>query len=250
MKRVHILPSLLTAGNLFCGINSILLSVEGKYPEAAWMILLAICFDILDGQMARRLKAASNFGLQFDSLSDIVSFGLAPAFLLYRLAFPPLSRLGIMVTFLYSVCGALRLARFNLIAPAEEKTAKDFVGFPIPAAAGFIGAGVLFCNEYNLTIPFKFSPLVMILLAYLMVSRISYPNFKETHLWGRKPFVYLVTIILAISLIVSHPPLMLLLVFSAYLAWGPFRSARKNLHRFGLLHRVKSEIEEKNPFKE
>lgn len=238
MRRVHILPSLLTAGNLFCGINSILWTAEGKYAVAAWMILLAIGFDILDGQIARRLKVDTNFGLQFDSLSDLVSFGLAPAFMAYRLAFPPLTRLGIMVTFLYSVCGALRLARFNLVASAEEKPA-GFIGLPIPAAAGLVVSGVLFCHEYDLTAPFRGLPLLMILLAYLMVSRIKYPSLKESHLWGRKPFIYLVTLILAISLIVLQPPLMLFLVFLAYMSSGPLSSARLNFGRLGRLNKVK-----------
>src|SRR5256712_5848099 len=140
-RGIFLLPSLLTTGNLFCGFFALLLTVENRYTEAALAIFVAMIMDILDGRVARLMKATSQFGLEFDSLADVVSFCVAPAFLIYSFALSALGRPAWFGAFLFVICGALRLARFNVHTGTVDR--RFFVGLPTPAAAGLVVSAVV-----------------------------------------------------------------------------------------------------------
>ncbi|RJG15935.1 CDP-diacylglycerol--serine O-phosphatidyltransferase [Paenibacillus thiaminolyticus] len=166
------IPSLFTVGNLFLGIISIMLAFHNNYDLAALMIIIAMLLDGLDGRVARALNAQSEFGKELDSLSDVISFGVAPAFIMYVVAFSDMSpALGWVVTAIFPICGALRLARFNVKAGIPGY----FIGLPIPAAGGVACTLALFHES----IPAPYLIIAMLLLSYLMVSTVKYPNFKK-----------------------------------------------------------------------
>src|SRR5207248_3660203 len=192
--KIYLLPNLMTAGNLFCGFAAVLCIYDGaqdsdfklaavKFHDAIWFILAACIFDLLDGRLARLGGHDSPFGREFDSLADIVSFGLAPALLVYRIVLQEFPRAGWVVAFVYLACGALRLARFNCAAANQAGAGKEFKGFPIPAAAGLIASLTLFLlwladGERHLG-NWKFAlPPLMLFLSFMMFSRFRYPNFK------------------------------------------------------------------------
>src|SRR3954464_2824971 len=163
--KIYLLPNLMTAGNLFCGFAAVLCIYDGaqdsdfklaavKFHDAIWFILAACIFDLLDGRLARLGGHDSPFGREFDSLADVVSFGMAPALLVYQIVLGEFRNLGWMIAFVYLTCGTLRLARFNRSATSDDVAGadKNFTGFPIPAAAGVIGSVTLFLlwlNEYR-----------------------------------------------------------------------------------------------------
>ncbi|CAH8719203.1 CDP-diacylglycerol--serine O-phosphatidyltransferase [Paenibacillus thiaminolyticus] len=166
------IPSLFTVGNLFLGIISIMLAFHNNYDLAALMIIIAMLLDGLDGRVARALNAQSEFGKELDSLSDVISFGVAPAFIMYVVAFSDMTpALGWVVTAIFPICGALRLARFNVKAGIPGY----FIGLPIPAAGGVACTLALFHES----IPAPYLIIAMLLLSYLMVSTVKYPNFKK-----------------------------------------------------------------------
>ena len=140
-KGIHILPSLFTTGNVFCGFYSFIAALNDKYYLAAWAIVLAIIFDVLDGRIARMTKTTSAFGMQYDSLADVISFGMAPAFLCYAWVLKPFGRVGWMAAFLYLLCAALRLARFNTTKPDTQS--QHFIGLATPAAAAVIASIII-----------------------------------------------------------------------------------------------------------
>lgn len=166
------IPSLFTIGNLFLGIISIMLAFQDDYNLAALMIIIAMLLDGLDGRVARALNAQSEFGKELDSLSDVISFGVAPAFIMYAVAFTDSNPvLACIVTAIFPICGALRLARFNV----KDGIPGYFIGLPIPAAGGVACTLALFHES----IPAAYLMIAMILLSYLMVSTVKYPNFKK-----------------------------------------------------------------------
>jgi CDP-diacylglycerol--serine O-phosphatidyltransferase len=220
-KGVYILPNLFTTGGLFSGFYSIIATIHGQYDVAAWFILIAAVFDGLDGRVARMTNTTSRFGVEYDSLADLVAFGVAPAVLMYMWALRPFGKLGWLAAFLYVVCGALRLARFNVQATTVES--KSFLGLPIPAAAGMVASCVLLF--YYLggsgTIK-KVSVLILIYsVAALMVSNLRYYSFKDPDLVKRQPFGFLVLIIFMIIVIVARPEIMLFSLGLLYVVSGP-----------------------------
>lgn len=244
--KIYLLPNLMTAGNLFCGFTAILRIIEGAllqvqgdpilgnpfayYREAILLILGACVFDILDGRMARMSGAESPFGREFDSLADIVSFGVAPALLVYRIVlrdFDP----GWLVASVYLVCGALRLARFNCIASAKEKgdpVDKDFTGIPIPAAAGVTASITLFMlglQEHDREIgPWRFLlPPLLLFLSWMMFSHFKYPSFKAVNWRTQKSLPRLLGFIVIILLTVRYYSVMPAILFISYLLYGFFR---------------------------
>ncbi len=195
-KGVYILPNLFTTGNLFCGFWAIISVFQEKFFYAAIAILLASVFDILDGKVARLSGATSKFGIQYDSLADLVSFGIAPALLAFSWALRPYGRFGWLAAFLFVVCGALRLARFNVQTSSGE--VKYFKGLPIPVAASMIALTILLYLRLIETGWVKdIIILIMIwVLAFLMVSNIRYFSFKEFNLAKRKPFSIFLFVVL------------------------------------------------------
>ena len=220
-KGIYILPNLFTTAALFFGFFSIISSFKGDFVWAAKAIVISAIFDTLDGKVARLTGTTSRFGVEYDSLADLISFGMAPAFLAYTWALIPFGKYGWLAAFLYLTCAALRLARFNVQVETVEKT--KFKGVPSPAAAGMIAITVLLSyylggigDTKHVTIL-----LMIYLLAFLMVSNITYRSFKELELSNRKPFGLLVVSVLLLILIVAEPQVVLFTIGIAYLASGP-----------------------------
>jgi CDP-diacylglycerol--serine O-phosphatidyltransferase len=222
MRRgVYILPNLFTTGNLFCGFWAIISVFQERFFYAAIAILLASVFDVLDGKVARLSGATSKFGVQYDSLADLVSFGVAPAVLAFSWALRPYGRFGWLAAFLFVVCGALRLARFNVQSASGEM--KYFKGLPIPAAASMIALTILLYLRLIETGWVKdIVILVMIyILAFLMVSNIRYFSFKELDLARRKPFSIFIFVVLSMIVIVMEPTIVLFGFVLLYVFSGP-----------------------------
>jgi CDP-diacylglycerol--serine O-phosphatidyltransferase len=221
-KGVYLIPSLFTAGNLICGFFSILSTFKGEYVQAVIFIILANLLDGLDGYAARLTKSTSQFGIEFDSLADIVSFGVAPAVLAYYWALVPWGTYGWLAACLYVVCGALRLSRFNVQIRNVERS--HFVGLPIPAAAEMIGATVIiyyFLGGEGAPSKQIVLLLEIYVLAGLMVSNFHYLSLKKADLHKRHPFWMLVSGILLIIFIIAEPQLMYFTIFLLYTLSGP-----------------------------
>lgn len=221
MRGVYILPNLVTTGSLFAGFYGIVSTMNGNYNLAAWMILISAVFDGLDGKVARMTGTTSRFGVEYDSLADLVAFGVAPGLLMYAWALKPFGKFGWLAAFLYVVCGALRLARFNV--QVETVESKRFVGLPIPAAAGMVASCVLLFYHLGGSGTIKKVSILLLIyvLAYLMVSNIRFYAFKDPELVKRQPFGVLVLSIILIIVIVAEPQIMLFTIASVYLASGP-----------------------------
>ena len=260
--KIYFLPNLMTAGNLFCGFVALTKIVEaniaiGDYHNikvALGFILLACFFDLLDGRVARMGGEESDFGREFDSLADLISFGAAPAFLVHRVVLhdilPGQPEVGWFIASIYLICGALRLARFNCIsAMAVKGSSKDFTGFPIPAAAGMVASLTFFlmwCNAREsdfATGPWRFAlPVIMLFLSFMMVSEVKYPSFKNLNFKTQRKFPKLVFAIIFIGVLVILRsfvlPIIVPLFFTVYLAYGFIRPR--------ISRKVRDEIEEEN----
>jgi len=220
-KGIYLIPNLFTSGNLFCGVFAIISVFNGQFSTAATAILIATVFDILDGKLARLTNTTSRFGVEYDSLSDLVSFGVAPALLAYAWGLQSYGRLGWVAVFLFIVCGALRLARFNVQVSGPES--KGFIGLPIPAAATLV-ATTINLDGYILDLGKEVRPVLMLsviyILAFLMVSNTPYRSFKDLNLKDRKPFGALVGLVLILLVLVTAPQVMLFSVISLYVLSG------------------------------
>jgi CDP-diacylglycerol--serine O-phosphatidyltransferase len=217
-RGVSLLPSLFTMGNMFCGYACVVYSMRGEYETAAPFIGFAIVLDMLDGRIARLTGTTSDFGIEFDSLADVISFGVAPAILSFAWGLSSLGRLGWAAGFLFVSAAAMRLARFN-IQSASGGDKRYFVGMPSPAAAAVPAATVYAypygLNDYRAALP----ALVMVVLpAVLMVSTIRFRSFKTIDLQMRRPYTVLLLIAVAIVLINAHPRFVLVAIAYAYLA--------------------------------
>ncbi len=257
-SRIYFLPNLMTAGNLFCGFVAVIKCIQARlitdageyaaahagftalelYTEAVWFILLAVVFDSLDGRLARLGGRTSLFGAEFDSLADVVSFGVAPALMVFFLILAPrgeyqwFRELGWFIAFIYLLCGAVRLARFNVITNpllhrAEAESNKDFVGLPIPAAAGTVASLVLLLialaererdlRQWSLGLPF-----LLMLVSFLMVSTIRYPSFKELNWETKARLRNFVLALVGICLVIALQKIAFFFLFLAYIAYGLF----------------------------
>jgi len=219
-KGIYILPNTLTLCGMFAGFYSILATLKGNYVHAAWAILIAVIFDGLDGWVARLTHSTTRFGIELDSLSDLVAFGIAPAVMLYKWSLIPFGRAGWAAAFLFVACGALRLARYNVQMGSAES--KSFTGMPIPGAAAIVATLIIFYHEVWETGPGKnfFILILTIFLAVLMVSTLRYHGAKELDFSKRKPFWILVAIVIVFVLIVIHPPVALFVFAMLYLVGG------------------------------
>ncbi len=219
-KSIYILPNLFTSMNLFCGYYSIIASVQFKFVEAALAIMVGGVFDLLDGKIARATNTTSKFGMEYDSLADLVTFGLAPALLMYLWVLESAGRPGWSAALLFTVCGALRLARFNTYSSSSP----DFEGLPIPAAAAMNVSVVLFFSRLAINPePYKLMLLVMMFaLSFCMVSSFRYKSLKKVSLFKSMKFNKLVGLILVFVAIATEPYILLFVVFSLYVISGPF----------------------------
>jgi CDP-diacylglycerol--serine O-phosphatidyltransferase len=220
-KGIYILPNLFTSCSLFGGFYAIIAATQGRYDAAAIAILISSLCDGLDGKIARFTNTASKFGAEYDSLSDLIAFGVAPGLLAFEWSLEPFGRFGWLAVFLYIICGALRLARFNIQKSTLES--RHFKGLPIPGAAIFVATLVLFINSLGgRTQDFSFLIIsVIYLLSFLMVSTIDYIGFQEFKLFKRRHFNALVATILIFIVVAYKPALMLFLFSTLYIISGP-----------------------------
>jgi CDP-diacylglycerol--serine O-phosphatidyltransferase len=211
-KGIHILPSLFTTGNVFCGFYSFIAALNEKYYLAAWAIVLAIIFDILDGRIARMTKTTSAFGMQYDSLADVISFGMAPAFLCYAWVLRPFGSVGWMAAFLYLLCAALRLARFN--ATKSDIQGQCFIGLATPAAAAVLASTIIaFENLFGSRV----NP------GFIMVSNIKYPAFKKFEFRKRVSFTRFLLVVLVLYILATIPKIALFIISFGYTIFGPIK---------------------------
>jgi CDP-diacylglycerol--serine O-phosphatidyltransferase len=219
-KGIYILPNIFTSLNIFCGFYGIVAAFNGKFVAAAVSIVIAGIFDGLDGKIARATNSTSEFGLEYDSLADVISFGLAPALIMYLWALKPLGRMGWLAAFLFTVCGALRLARFN--TQSGTVSSDHFVGLPIPAGAGMNAVIILLCSKLNIS---NVNPYVILLtvysLSFLMVSSIRYNSFKKPELFKKMKFNVLVSVILVLILVAAQTSIALFIMGASYVLSGP-----------------------------
>jgi CDP-diacylglycerol--serine O-phosphatidyltransferase len=221
-QGIFLFPSLLTTANLFCGFFSLLLAVDQRYTEAAVAIFVAMVMDLLDGRVARLMKATSQFGVEYDSLADVISFCVAPAFLLYSFALRPLGRAAWFGAFLFVICGALRLARFNVQTSSVDR--RFFVGLSTPAAAGVAAALVVLLQGEEPPRAVRVTIAVATyVLALLMVSTFRYWSFKEIDFARRRPVETLLVVVLAVMIVATMHEVFLFLVFGGYALSGPVR---------------------------
>ena len=257
-SRIYFWPNLMTAGNLFCGFIAVIKCIQARlitdggefalshhgltsielYTQAVWFILAAVVFDSLDGRLARMGGRTSLFGAEFDSLADVVSFGMAPALMVFFLILAPreeyqwFRELGWLIAFVYLLCGAVRLARFNVITNpllhrAEAESHKDFVGLPIPAAAGTIASLVLLLlnlelNARELRQSALALPFILILVSFLMVSTIRYPSFKQVNWENKTRFRTFVLAFVGVALLWRLREVAIFFIFLGYIAYGLF----------------------------
>lgn len=229
--HIYVLPNLLTTMNMFFGFFAIIYAINGNFNWAAYAIVVAAVFDLLDGRVARMTHSTSKFGAEYDSLSDLVSFCMAPGLLLFLWSLEPFGRVGWLASFFYLACGALRLARFNVQAGSVEKG--FFQGLPTPMAAGIVASSVLAFADLELDAARSWILLAMtFLLGFVMVSNFRYRSFKDLDLRHRLPFKYLVVGVFIISIVAIRPESALFVVFLTYAILGAvFGIWRLRVHR-------------------
>ncbi len=220
-RGIYILPNLVTTASLFCGFYSMVATMNGNFSTAAfWIFISAVC-DGLDGKIARMTGTSSKFGVEYDSLVDVISFGATPALMVYAWALKPYGRVGWLAAALFATCGALRLARFNVQVNTVES--KRFIGLPIPAAGCMVAATVLFFQQFgrpNLFIRIGIIVLVY-LLAFLMVSGFKYYSFKDPALIKRQPFGFLMLAVVLLIVVAAEPVIMTFSIMLCYVLSGP-----------------------------
>lgn len=261
-SRIYFLPNLMTAGNLFCGFMAILSCIQARlaetaltleyrglanaehYRNAVYLIFGAAAFDALDGRLARMGGRESLFGAEFDSIADVVSFGLAPALMMFFLILSPsqgqlwFRDIGWFVGFIYLLCAGMRLARFNVITnpllrPGKKDSNKDFVGLPVPAAAATVASVVLLLlrlaeHDKSLQMWALTLPLFMLLVAFLMVSTIRYPSGKNIDLQTRTRMRTFIVLLVVIGLFIQFKQYALFAACTAYIFFGLFRHVRRS----------------------
>ena len=216
---IYILPNLFTASSIFVGVISIVEASKDHFVLASWLVLLALIFDGLDGRVARMTNTTSQFGVEFDSLADIISFGIAPAMLLYFFVGYEFGRFGILVSALYVIFGAIRLARFNISTAKTDPNV--FIGLPIPTAAMFVSMWVLLFHKYTLQ---EYSVTLLFLalgVAVLMVSNFRYPSFKKVTLDKPMVFKTMILLVLVSSLLYLFSAEGFAVIILAYTLYGP-----------------------------
>jgi CDP-diacylglycerol---serine O-phosphatidyltransferase len=226
-RGVFLLPATITSIGLLSGFYSMVSAVSGHFEVAAVMIVIAFVCDGLDGRVARASRTSSQFGVEYDSLSDVVAFGVAPAMLAYAWALKPIGSFGIGVTGLFVICAALRLARFNVQTATADKS--RFVGLPVPGAAAMMAGLVLAYSYFELDSPRTLCTIMVpitLALGGLMISRVPYPSFKTMKLEKRAQVELIVTMMVAAAMLFAMPQLTAFLLSSAYVLSGPWLMIR------------------------
>ncbi len=241
-NTIYLLPNLLTTLSLLAGFYSMVSTIERQFLNAAIAIFVSCLFDMLDGRVARLTHSTSRFGVEYDSLSDVIAFGVAPGLLVYVWALRSFGNFGWLAAFLFVACGAVRLARFNVQVDTVQK--KSFLGLPIPAAAAAIAGTILlyFCSwsetgiieswlQYRSILKSVLMPLLIYVLAFLMVSNIRYYSFKDMSYIKGKPFRATVAAIMLIVIVLIEPKVTLFLVTMGYVFSGPVYSLMLKLKK-------------------
>jgi CDP-diacylglycerol--serine O-phosphatidyltransferase len=246
-KGIYVLPNLFTTANLFCGFYAAIASMKEMYEIAAITILVAVVLDSLDGRIARMTHTTSRFGGEYDSLCDLVTFGVAPSLLVYNWSLLAYGKWGWLGAFLFCVCGALRLARFNVQIGVIDS--RVFNGLPIPGAAAVMATGVLLF--YYLGGEGRFSSLsvmtIVIAHSLFMVSSIKYYSFKDLNFFSRKPFMSFVLIVLILVIVVAEPQIMMFTFAFGYSLSGPVWALYKLVHKLARDIRAKRTQCQGNP---
>ncbi|VAW46139.1 CDP-diacylglycerol--serine O-phosphatidyltransferase [hydrothermal vent metagenome] len=220
-KGIYLLPNLMTTVALFAGFYAVIAGIQGHFEVGAIAILVAMVLDGLDGRIARMTNSCSAFGAEYDSLSDMISFGLAPALLMFQWILHDFGKLGWLIAFIYTVAAALRLARFNTQVGVADK--RYFQGLPSPAAAGVLAALIWMVESNQLenqALPVT-TLILTLVVGLMMVSNIRFSSFKEFNLKGKVPFMTLLIIVLILVVITLEPPTLLFLIFLTYTLSGP-----------------------------
>ena len=238
-------PSLFTLGNMACGFYALLSAVRGEFAAAGYAIVAGMVFDALDGRVARLVHGESAFGVEFDSMADFLTFGVAPAHMMYAFILKDYGGWGYPIAFLYALCGGLRLARFNAIAQSGAGSKTHFTGLPIPAGAGFLASFVLLYQVIEEGAPartwkilmdqipslYGLAPALTIAIAFLMVSTIPFPAFKQPGVLRPKSVTAIVALLGTGLLIFYYPLTVLFIVFSGYALLGPVSWAARAVGR-------------------
>ena len=221
-RGVFLVPVTITSLGLLSGFYSLVSSINGRFDLAAVMVMIAFICDGLDGRIARASRTSSEFGVEYDSLSDVVAFGVAPAVLVYCWALKPLGALGIMAAGLYVVCGALRLARFNVQVETTDK--RRFVGLPVPGAAAMLAGIALSYSYFQLSSPHALcavmAPLTLA-LGGLMISRVPYPSFKALDFRQRAPIEIIAAVLIGVAFLFAMPQFTAFVLATCYVLSGP-----------------------------
>jgi len=220
-RGIYLLPNLFTTGAMFSGFYAITSALDGRFETSAISIFVAMILDGLDGRVARMTNTESEFGVQYDSLSDMVSFGVAPGVVMYIWAFGSLGKLGLFAAFVHTAGGALRLARFNTQVEVADK--RYFQGLPSPAAAAILAGALWISIELGYDVDsIKYLILILtISTGLLMVSNFRYSSFKEIDLKGRVPFVVAIVVMLCIGFVMAQAEIMLFVIALGYAMSGP-----------------------------
>ncbi len=236
-KSAYLLPNLLTSASLFAGFYSLVAAINGSFIPAAWAILVSGIFDGLDGRVARITGTTSKFGVEYDSLADLVAFGVAPGILAFTWGLQTYGRLGWLAGFLYVATTALRLARFNTLGSSGPGSKDFFIGLPCPSAAAMVATTVLLCHHFGILGPVRHYGVLLLVysLSFLMVSNVRYHSFKEVRWFNQHPFRGIIAFLLTMVIIAIEPKVTLFLIFFAYVFSGPL------LHSLSLLRSRKKE---------
>lgn len=230
-KGIYILPNLFTTAGLFAGFYAIVQAMNGNFEYAPIAVYIAMAMDGLDGRVARWTHTESDFGAEYDSLADMVSFGLAPALVMYEWALSGMGKLGWLAAFIYAACAALRLARFNTQTGTDRRL--SFQGLPSPAAAASVTGLVWVLHAYG--VPGReisiFALVFTVSIGAAMVSNIRYESFKHFDIKGRVPFIAVLAVVLVFVLISLDPPQVLFMLFLGYAVSGPITAAVRRLRR-------------------
>ena len=236
-QGIYLLPNLFTTGGLFAGFYAVIAAMRGDFDGAAIAILAALVLDGLDGRIARMTNTQSKFGAEYDSLADMVSFGVAPALVMFSFGLSDLGKFGWSAAFIYVACAALRLARFNTQIDTADKN--YFTGLASPSAACIIVSAVWVCSDLGWVgaeLPDEIAVILGCLTAtigFLMIANFPYYSFKGIDFHGRVPFVVMIMVVLVFGLVTLDPPLILLIAFLGYAASGPVNLLLKRRKREG-----------------
>jgi CDP-diacylglycerol--serine O-phosphatidyltransferase len=247
-RGIYLLPNLFTTAGLFAGFYAIVAAINHRFEAAAIAIFIAMVMDSIDGRVARLTNTESDFGAEYDSMADMISFGIAPALVVYVWGLSGMGKLGWLAAFIYTAAAALRLARFNMHVGSIDK--RYFEGLPSPSAAAIIAGMIWVSTDYGYKGSSVIFPalILTVLAGVLMVSKIRYYSFKDLNLKGKVPFVAMLIVVLAFVLVSSDPPTVLFGIFLLYALSGPVLTLIK-LRKRQLLHKAQQEAKHvpKNP---